>query len=710
MSTDATSGSPSPDEDAVRRAKAEIQGLVEEVYNLSRTEIEPAEFFAALLDRSISALAAIGGVVWTIEEGGPFKLEYQVNLQQTGLIGDESAQHGRLLSQLAKRDEGSLVPPNSGTGEDGDQGAANPTPFLLVAAPIRSDRGVDGMVEIFQRTGAKLNTQRGYLRFLEQMCELAGEYLKTRRLRHFTEKQSLWEQLESFTSLVHQKLDSRETAYTIANEGRRLVGCDRVTVVLRKGPKFVVEAISGQDTFDKRSNAVRLLRNLASVVVRGGEDLWYTGDTSALSPQVEKAVNEYVDEAHTKQLAVLPLREHDPHADDKTRARKSENMLGAIVIEQLVDGRAPDGMLQRVDVVRRHSATALTNSQSHEGLFLLPVWRTIGRSRVLVTARNLPKTILASIALVALGLLAWLLPWDFTMKADGKLLPEVRKNVFAAIDGTVIDVPVDEGVAVKQGDLLARLESLDLENRILQLEGEILANDEQIASAERKRRLLSGPQVRDVEAEMTELTGELLRLRTVGQSLREQRGVLEKQKSLLEVRSPIDGKVITWDAHDVLENHPVRTGQRLMEVADPTQDWQLRIEVPEARMGHIQGYWNRLRQQNPQAQLDVTFILATHPSVKLEGRVTKVHSSAEVSGDRGNTVRMDVSFNQNELVKLRPDGAPGGAEAAVAELKRNLKVGADVKAKIHCGRAPVGYVILHDAWEFIQSRILFRLY
>ena len=46
--------------------------------------------------------------------------------------------------------------------------------------------------------------------------------------------------------LVHQKLESRETAYTIANEGRRLIGCDRVTVVLRKGGRYVVEAISGQ--------------------------------------------------------------------------------------------------------------------------------------------------------------------------------------------------------------------------------------------------------------------------------------------------------------------------------------------------------------------------------------------------------------------------------------------------------------------------------
>ena len=283
MSTSSQPGS--PDEDAVQRAKHEIQGLVQEVVDLSKSEIEPSEFYAALMDKSVSALAAIGGVVWTQEEGAGLQLEYQVNLQQTGLAESETAQlqHGRLLQQIVEKGEPALIPPHSGAGggDDGDESAAaNPTDYLLIIAPIVSDRGVDGLVEIFQRSGARPSTQKGYLRFLKQICELAGEYVKTRRLRHFTHKQTLWEQLEGFTSLVHQALDSRETAYTIANEGRRLIGCDRVTVALSKGAKYQISAISGQDTFDKRSNIVRLLRNLVTAVAKTGEDLWFDGDTS----------------------------------------------------------------------------------------------------------------------------------------------------------------------------------------------------------------------------------------------------------------------------------------------------------------------------------------------------------------------------------------------------------------------------------------------
>ena len=37
-------------------------------------------------------------------------------------------------------------------------------------------------------------------------------------------------------------------------------------------------------------------------------------------------------------------------------------VIGALIVEQMVDSRTPDGFLQRVNVVRTHSATALTNA------------------------------------------------------------------------------------------------------------------------------------------------------------------------------------------------------------------------------------------------------------------------------------------------------------------------------------------------------------
>ena len=700
-----TSSHPSaPDENAVQRAKQEIQALVQEVVELSKSEVEPTEFYAALMDKSVSALAAVGGVVWTREEGAGLQLEYQVNLQQTGLADSETAQrqHGMLLQQVIEKGEPALVPPHSGAGggDDGDKSAAaNPTDYLLVIAPIISDRGVDGLVEIFQRSGARPTTQKGYLRFLKQICELAGEYVKTRRLRHFTHKQSLWEQLEGFTSLVHQALDSRETAYTIANEGRRLIGCDRVTVALAKGSKYQISAISGQDTFDKRSNIVRLLRNLVRAVAKTGEDLWFDGDTSDLAPQLEKVVNAYVDEAGTKQLAVLPLREADLEEDKpgERKRKKRENILGAIVIEQLVDQQQPEGMLQRIEVVKRHSATSLTNAQEYEGIFLLPLWRLLGKAQVLVTARNLPKTILATAAIAGAIAALCLVPYDFTVVADGKLLPELRQDVFASIDGKVLEVPVDTGALVTEGQLLVRQRSLDLEAQMIELRGEMNKVGQDIRSTNRQLSYhSSGLDEQRESVEKEQLIGRVAQLNESRASLEKQKVLLDMKEKHLNVHSPINGKVVTWDIRELLKGRKVAAGQRLMKIADTTSPWELEIFIPEAKMGHILRRVQDLREDDPDAKLKVEFVLATHTGDPIEGVVERIDTTAEVHGEEGNTVRMRVSFPQEALKDL------------VNDPSTELKVGADIKAKVLCGKEPIGYVWFSDLFEFVQSRILFR--
>jgi biotin carboxyl carrier protein len=367
-------------------------------------------------------------------------------------------------------------------------------------------------------------------------------------------------------------------------------------------------------------------------------------------------------------------------------------------------------------VVRRHSATALTNAQSHEGLFLLPLWRVIGKSRVLVTARNLPKTILASIFLAGITTALCLVPYDFTVVADGKLLPETRRNVFAALDGMIEDVPVEEGQTVKAGETVARQRSLDLQKEIVSLNGQFDDNEEQIRAQERKR--LSLEDSRAPDADYIEVTSELSRLAKVQDNLIKQQQIVAEKQKKLEITSPIPGKVVTWKVQDLIKGRPVRTGQRLMEIADPTKDWELRIDVPEAKMGHVVRHLKALREDDPDARLKVTFMLATHPDSDdhLTGYISSASPSAEVTGESGNTVRMTVSFPQDELLKLvdlpessSPAVTGVAAEEAIGELKKNLKVGADVKVKIHCGRAAIGYVWFHEVWEFIQSRILFRL-
>jgi multidrug efflux pump subunit AcrA (membrane-fusion protein) len=574
------------DPQLIEQTKQQIRSLVGEISQLTKTEISPEEFYSEFLTRVVSALAAVGGVVWTANQDGQLALQYQINLQETRLREQEEAQaqHGRLLYKVFSSGEGTLVPPHSGAEDD--QQAGNPTDFLLVFGLLKTDLETVGVVEIFQRSDAAASAQKGYLRFLGQMCELAADFLKSHQLRHFSDRQSLWTQLEDFTRMVYASLDPRETAYTIANEGRRLIECDRLSVAIRRGKRCKIEAISGQDVFDKRSNVVRLLGKLATAVTATGDAVWYTGDTQDLAPQVEKAVEEYVDEAHSKTVAILPLkRPGPPEEEDPAKRTKPAEPIGALIVEQIEDSRVQASMIQRVEVVSRHSSTALANAMEHQNLFLMPLWRTLGKTRWVLQARTLPKTLSISAAVLAVILFFCLCPWDFNMESKGTLEPIDRRDVFVNTENSVVDeLKVDHGDQVRADQLLVQLHSTKLENETTIVQGELSSTKQAIASRQRDLQE-EGKLSTEVRSR---LRGEKAELEAKRDSLELQLDLCKKNEKELSIMSPISGQVVTWDLRNRLPNRrPVQRGQVLMRVADPSGPWQLELHMPENRMGHV---------------------------------------------------------------------------------------------------------------------------
>lgn len=668
----------SVDPDLVEETKAQIRSLVREIAQLSKSEASPIEFYDGLLNRIVTALAAIGGAIWTVGEGGGLELEYQINLRETRLGDSEEDQHRhyRLLRKVLKSGQGMLAQPHSGGGDEDDGG--NPTDYLLVLGPLKTDQRTSGIVEVIQRPGTNIKVQQGYLRFVLQMCDLAGEYLKTRQLRHFTDRQVMWSQLENFTRITHRSLDPRLTAYTIANEGRRLIECDRVSVGIVKGRKCRIEAVSGQDVFDKRSNTVTLLAQLATAVTATGEAIWYTGDTSFMAPQVEEAIQGYVDEAHSKAVGVIPLKRPQEATDENQEAPE---VIGALIVEQIEDSKPKEGLMQRVEVVAEHSSIALANAIEHQGLFLMPVWKAIGRAKWIVQARTLPKTIAISVAVLAVLLWACLWPAKFELEGKGALWPVERRDVFVLVDGRIRSIEKLDGDDCKSDEILVKMESPDLEFRATQILGNLRTTQARIDSNKSKLQ-----QTTKSPAEAASIEGDIDADLATIRSLENQLELLNIQQERLDIRSPIDGKlVVDWDVREKLLGRPVQKGQILMAVHRIDGDWELEIHVAEDRMGFIAEAQQKLKKD-----LDVTYILATDPGRKLKGKVKEVQPIAEVRGEEGNTVLIKVAINR-------------------ADVEKFLRPGAGVTAKLDCGTASIGYVWLHDLVAFVQTKILFRL-
>ena len=179
----------------------------------------------------------------------------------------------------------------------------------------------------------------------------------------------------------------------------------------------------------------------------------------------------------------------------------------------------------------------MSNSLEHNDLFLMPVWRTLGKAPWVVRTRTLPKTL--TIGGIVLTLLIGLIvvPWPFTLGAKGSLQPVNRQEIFVDTPGRIEKVNVSDGQDVKEGDILVELTSEDLNLDLNKVLGEIKETTEQLTTVDRAR--LGTGQSR---ADATKLSGEHARLKLHLDSLDLQRNLILSKKEKLKIRSPMDGK------------------------------------------------------------------------------------------------------------------------------------------------------------------------
>ncbi|MFL2866352.1 MAG: efflux RND transporter periplasmic adaptor subunit [Pirellulaceae bacterium] len=681
-------------QEAIENTKQQIRGLVSEIAQLAKSELEPGEFYAAFMQKIVSALAAHGGAVWSMSDAGDASILYQINIAGDLLDDDseDAVRHKKLLQVVSRSNEAQLIPPNSGFGEDGAVG--NPTEHLLVLAPLAGDQGVEAVVEVFQRPNAQPATQRGYLRFLVQMCELAAEWVKSQRLRQFSDRHSLWAQADQFSRLVHHNLDLRETAYTIVNEGRRLIGCDRVSVALRKGSKCRIEAVSGQDTVERRSNAVTLLGRLAALVMKSGESLWYDGNTEDLPPQIESVLDEYVDESYTRMMAILPLKRPETKADaardpsevDPNETRRREEFIGVLIIEQIETNLPRNVLDPRVDLVYEHCCRAVANSQEYHNLFLMPIWRAIGRTAWIIRARALPKTLAITSAVLAVLCLFLFVKVDFSVEAEGVLQPVDRHDIFVTANGIVTELNITDQQQVKEGEILLRLEDPDLLIEKRRVEGQLEETKDQLSNARRAQF-----QVGLSPADKIRVSGQVQQLMLRRDTLNAELAIIQKKEELLEIRAPKDGQVVLqWDIEKTLLHRPVAIGQVVMTLVEMGADkeWELELSLPERRLGHVSAY----RNENNETPQTIEYVLAMNPEHIFEGTVIDIGQSTQMEGEDGTIVPVLVKIDRDELK---------------ASLDGELRPGTTVTGDIHCGRSSLGYSWFHEAIQWVQYHLLF---
>ena len=634
--------------------------------------------YGELLASSTRAVTAVAAVVWTRHAGGPWQVEHQLQLDELELDASAAQRdaHQRMLLAVASSGAGLIAAPQFDRAGSHAEANENLSPYLLVLAPVMVDGEPVALLELAQRAGSSPAARRGYLRLLETLAEIAGDFHRATRLRELTAAQDQWRQWAQFARRIHRSLDPRQTAYVLVNEARRLIECDRVCLLIRRRRKLQLQAVSGTESFDPRANFTRGVERLVGAALAVGEPLWIADDWRGLPPEIETPLQAYLDECHARSVAILPLEHEDGATGEK-------EIIGALLIEQFHAGLNA-ALRRRAEAVGLQATAALGNALEVERLPLARLSRGLAKVRWLATGRRLPRALTVGALLLAVlgALIVW--PAELRISARGELRPAMRREVFAPLDGVVERLTARHGQQVEIDQVLAVLRSPELELQQRRVEGErqtALKRLEALAAGRVGKRFTTEEELREyrrLSAEEEEVKAELA-------GLSAQQAILEHQAAALTVKSPIAGEVLTWNPGELLTARPVARGQTLLTIAQTDGPWVLEVPLPDEQSGHVLESFQRA--QSSGKQVAVEYMLATRPGEKLRGHLEAIAESTEADRDNRPSVRLTIALDDGQQSELRP--------------------GATAVAKIDCGQRSVGYVWLHDLIDTARGWLFF---
>lgn len=689
----------------IEQARKQVNQLTEEIAQLAETDLQPPQFYSEFLQRVYFAMQGIAGAVWVKTPQGNLQLQCQINLREVGLDStpDSKPMHDELLRQAVLQSKGGIVRPrfSHNFGTAADQIAGNPTDFVILLVPILQEKAVIGLVEVWQQPNRDPNTLQNLFQFLVRMAAFVSIFQRNHQLRTMLGQQEMWLKLEAFTRQIHGSLHVTEVAYLIANESRRLIEVDRISVATRSGDKCTVTAISGADVVEKRSNLVQLMRALFDAVIAWGERLIYTGTKDdALPPRVLHALDAYLQESNSKILVVMPLLEER----DKEKKRTARS---ALMMECFEAKLPPEQLIARLDVVGRHAGPALYNAQEHHRIPMRFIWAPLAYVQDGLGGKAKAITALVATGVAILILAMIFFPFPLKMEANAQALPKDRVYVYSPIPGKVEEIiaGLKSGSRVTKGQALFVMFDLELAKQVMELQTELDILD----------RKINVPPPRDnpgdpnkAEAQMAIEEAKITRRKKADllKRLSERTNANLARPGFFTITSPKTGIILSADFRENLLGKSVKPGDPLIRIgftdADNPKiaDWELELKIPQKHVGQVLRAFETLPAG---AELDVDVLFLSEPTRSYRARLRKDKIAKQANSQK------DENNEAEPVVIAWARIHPINGDIPEDELVpgRVLLSGSELHTRIRCGNRAMGYSLFYGVWEFIYEKVIF---
>ena len=451
------------------------------------------------------------------------------------------------------------------------------------------------------------------------------------------------ERREKTISTFNEGATLKESLFKIATAWASHVNADRVSILRIANSRCELLATSCNESVDRRSRQAILLNAFASEASVHNESIEFTvGQSGRRIAPWQVSLDRYVAESGCRRI------ESDCIAD-----QDQENQPIAIVVTEWFDALPHANDFSMRDYARLAIRNALRREAS--------TWPF-----ALKRAMHLPRSRkFAFFAILIAGLLLslWLVPTNFTIPAEGRVVPEVHRRLFAPADAMVTGIYISNGQAVNNGDRLMVLRSASIDLREEELRGDLATARTQLASLGASRL---GPKrtTGDITSDSLAISSSEESLKTAIDGLEKQLALIETQQSDLQITSPIAGQVDRWDLEASLTMRPVAQGQYLFDVYSYGGSWVAELEIADKHATYLKSDGNVARS--------VRFRLQSQPEKFYHATIAKIEESANLDVEGRSVIRVKCLFTPDSPV--------------------TVAIGATVWADVDCGKRSVGFV------------------
>jgi len=707
-----------PPDAALKRLTRQIDEAFEEVARLSGLNLPPTNFYQEFLTKVMGGIESTAGVVWIRTPQGFLQLQTQINLDKVGLDTTRGARqhHNELLRFAFQSNKHLMLEPTQQVPVGEGQQVENKTQYLILLAPILiDDNKAVGILEIFQEVAWDTRIHPTYLNYAIQMAGYASQYVRQTTNRQAATQEQVWAQLEAFSRSIHSSLNPTEVAYQIANDGRRLIGCDRVSIAVRHGNKPKVEAVSGADVVEKAGQHIRAMRKLFEAVIDWGEKLVYRGTKDeSLPPQVLEALDNHLAESNAKLLVLAPLRDEreNPKTKDPNSKDPQKKPRSAILMECYDPPADVEPMISRLDVVANHAASALYNAAEMKRIPLRYMWLPLAKLQDGLGGKARFWVWFTMIAMIAFIASMILIPYPLKLDAKGQLVPVERVYVYPPHVGRIDAFKVNPGDNIPPDTALVSMFDAELGKELQELSGRIQSANKKIFALEYQFKEFNLDRVKQKELEKDKLIEIASRDAFIAQ--------LEAKKTIYNCEAGRFGyftlkapmfppnraqtgsplwTVLSADYRENLTYKTVQPTDPVLRLGNKRGAWEIELKIPQKHIGQVRKAFGP--NPDPEAKLDVDLLVTSVPTHTYRGWLYMKHIGGEAIPNR-------TDQNESEPVVVayvrvnEPEMPP---EYKIPE--ELLVTGVEVHAKVRCGDHAMGYSLFYGLWEFLYRNVVF---